>query len=768
MATGLSMAAEAPSSQIASASSRQMKVNMVEAPAFMRSAQAKAPAKGTPKLKQAPKPLIAKSIKPSLRRAPAKASAPQGFSLFESFEGGAGLEGEAQKQWLPEGWSQKFMVGESAATQWYPVTNNEYTVAAPDGNVFLCIDYSPLEADQWLITPEVEVAKDEQLSFYSYVSPFFCFDRDNGCVDWDSYTFLKYDIISDVEVLAQADGGEWTKIYSHAEKYVGMSYEDMAYFLENLTKKTVDLDEFEGKKVRFAFRYYGTDANSAYLDAVGVGMPPVEGLSYMPDMSALYWGYDRTADWVGMTVDYAAYPVLSDINWFNMSEAEDATFTWHYTDPVTHEEATSDDQDMLTLVYRPDYTVDVNSYPVPVLEANAPAHTAGMFSENIAGMQAGGKAVYTEEVVDWWTGESTYTNYEFGLLPFAPNKDGVSISLIDAPSVGDMGLPVFGYNSNSDRYWLLYTLNGNEPGPEDDVRLTAIMNYMGAPSSPIVVTGSHVLAQGRITDKAEFTLRIVALDEEGVPDMAHPLASAVCKGSDVVVTTNTGTSKDMFNIPFDFDKPLVLDDSYQAYMVVFSGFRSPEVDFFAPVQSDLPNDFMCHGWLVKEIKVDNDQYVESYSPIARQEGYYGPMYNAFAIHVDGYYPWIENEVSSVELGSEPVEVKIPGYYNAADLTVEAPAGVVAKAEGDKGECVLKLSAQGDAQDGKVVVKAPGVETSIAVASAGSQGVNSVVGDNAVPVASYGIDGRRLSDDSEARGVRIVKYSDGSVRKQFSK
>ncbi len=54
------------------------------------------------------------------------------------------------------------------------------------------------------------------------------------------------------------------------------------------------MTQFAGKKTKFAFRYVGSDGNTMFIDAIGVGYPELEDISYTNPFETLYWGFDRT------------------------------------------------------------------------------------------------------------------------------------------------------------------------------------------------------------------------------------------------------------------------------------------------------------------------------------------------------------------------------------------------------------------------------------------------------------------------------------------
>lgn len=706
-----------------------------------------------------------KAITPQRKgKAMKSATLPEGASFFESFEDWDGTT----LNWVPDGWTIKSdgEEGLSENEKWGVgyTSPEEGLPAASDGNYVAAIYFSmEFQQDEWLITPEIQVKENEILSFDLYAVPFFFYNLEK--IDWDTYEFIgEREIICNVEVWAQSEGEEWQQVWDYMSKFANMSgYDILMATPSSLETQTVSLADFVGKTVKLAFRYVGLNGDSVFLDAVTVGLPSLEGVCYTNPFETLYWGYDRQAGWGSLSLGIAQYPVLAPITWMNNTWNDAATYSWTYHDPETNDFATADDQEQLTVTYRPDYTSDFttrnNWYYPPTLHASAPGASDSEYTAPYSYLQAGGKSEYLFE------GESE--PWEVGLLPFDHNSEGETFTIIDDDVIGDMALPIFGHNVNTDSYWLNYTLNGEAPGEGDYVHLNAIMNYILPASAPLVVTGVHVLGLGKISENAEFQVEIVTLNDEGVPDMENPLVSATCTGTDVIIAE--GGTNNYLTIPFDFETPVVIDNSNTGYMVKFSGFNSPEVEYFTPLQSAYPNpDYMCFGWLVKEINVGGWYAEESYSPIANFEGDFGECYNGFAINLCGFYPWLDSEVEDIEVSPDgtPVTVPLSSYYDGSLLTVDCPAGIEAKVEGRYGNCVLTVAhnAATVIADGTLTVTAPGVEKSFTLKESSAINTPHAEASLATPVAAFTPDGRQLSPSDAKGGLFIIRYSDGTVRK----
>lgn len=687
------------------------------------------------------------------------AAAAAGASLFENFESGE----------LPAGWSLQSKTQAPSGVEfdgWEISKGDDYVIIPFDGEYCASVAYNAdVELDEWLITPEIEIADNEEVRFYLSLMPAFFNSLEN--VDFGSFEYVGDPIrIGDVEVWAKTPETDWTMLWSCMDNFDGMSFEELSS-IEGYRQWHVSLVDYAGKKVQLAFRYRGKDCNTITLDCVEVGKLPLEGVSYMDPLETLFFGLDRSETWVGMNSDLAIYPVFADLTWTNTSEAGNATFSWEYTDPVTSTPAYSDDQDQLTVSYIPDFTSEETSrnnfFYAPLLSGVADGTSPGYYQRNYLYFQAGGAPEYAAML----PGASEPQMMQFGMLPFPQNADGLTTLIVDDETIGDMAIPVFGHNANTDRYWLNYTLAGSEPEEGDDVKLTSIINFIYPSSQPLVLNGAHVLGIGKIQEGAEFRLQIISLGEDYDISRGEVVAEATCAYPDVKIAMN-GTN-DFLNVIFDFDRPVVLDNSSAtAYVVKFSGFNSDKVDYFAPIQSYRPDaNYLCFGWLEKMIKVGTPDYRYSYSPVANTVGDYGDCFNGFAIILDGCYPFLACDTKEITIPyyGASVAVSLGSYYDGKDLTVETPAGLLATVKGRYDKCMLVLTPDctADLDNAEVVVKAPGVEHRIRVNYTNAIDNIEAEGGKTV-VATYAVDGTRLSDDAARNGIFIVRYSDGTTAK----
>lgn len=528
----------------------------------------------------------------------------------------------------------------------------------------------------------------------------------------------------------------------------------------------MSLGAFAGKKTQVALRYVGDDGNTMFVDELAICYPQLDGISFMEPLDIQYWGFERSHDLSCLNIPIAQIPVYSDESWTNMTYIDGAEFSWSYCNPVTAEMTDGGNEETLTVRYLPDYSSENtkrnNLFYPPVLTATAPNASPGSATSSYSFLQAGGKPEYKLK-------DGSMLNCS--LMPFLFQDKGLSIAIVDSEKYGDATLPIFGHDENTDKYWLDYTFGEDEPGADDKISLDGILNFIYPSESAMVVRGVDVFGKGIIADDAELTIRIyeIGYDYEFEPNKNAIVASATCKGSDILKDGTSDGRNTTLCIPFDFEAPAVLkaQEGVGAYVVYFTGFNSDKVEYFAPLQSQIPDDYMCLGWITKHMQVfGQDRY--STTPMADHQGEFGPYYCAFAIGLHAEHPWLTSESESVKLPADgsSVSVALGSYYDGSELDVTAPAGVRHEISGRYDECVLTLShddsdvvAQGD-----VTVSAPGVELVLPLTQ--SSGINDIDMDasDAKVTGVYDLSGRRINAANAGSGMYLVRYSDGSTRK----
>lgn len=719
---------------------------------------------GDSKIKRIDNRLGFKTVKPRLnKKAPVVKAASESAVLYESFEGWDGVTAD----WLPEGWTLQQKVSDPAQTWGVGEAIPMTAIAPSQGNYLFAINFG-YDQDEWLISPLVETQEGMSVSFMAYIDPTFLFSLEN--LDWNTYEFTQEpEVAATLQVMAKAEGdAEWTMLHDYADDFRGLSFlELMNLAPAGLESKSVSLGDFAGKKIQIALRYVGNDGNSMAVDEITVGYPSLEGVTFSEPFEIQYWGFERGAEMSYLNLGVATFPVFSPITWTNNTYLPDVEFSWLYCDPVTTEMVDGGSEDYLSVTYAPDYSSDFtkrnNLYYPPKLTATAPFAAPTTVTSPYDYLQAGGRCEYVLK---------DGSVFEASLLPFSFLNQGITIATIDSEKYGDTTLPLFGHDAYTNKYWLDYTLNGEEPGADDDVQLDGILNFIYPSAAPIVVNGADVFAKGTMDDDVEFKLSIYALDETYVfdPDVQQPVATATCLAKDFIKDDAVAGRNTNLCIPFNFDSPVVMkaDETTVAYIVYLTGFNSDKVEYFVPIQSYLPHpDYLCHGWITKRMRVQSDTYRFSATPLAYYEGPAGEMYNAFAIGLHSEYPWLTTEATEIKLPQDgtPVNVALGSYYDSSKLSVTVPAGVEASLAGRYNECELTLE-HNDADviaEGNVVVSGPGVELTLPLSEVA--GISDAITSNAAEVkAIYDLTGRRINADEATNGIYIVKYTDGTAQK----
>lgn len=700
---------------------------------------------------------VSKVVNPAQTR-----SEERGDILFESFE-----KQDGTIEWVPEGW-KKYSKGDEG------LDGNNHWFATDISKIAL--DFNPTDgsalagvlpnhtknADEWLVTPSLTIGEGQNLYFDAYFWPLYFFYTDSKHVAPDAdgkYHWTNQEIISNFQVMVQVGDGEFEVLHDYAQDWMDVEYGDVMMSRPSAMQPyTVSLEEYVGKEIHLAFRYYGTEGDALLLDNVRVGLPKAT-VSYSMPFSTQYYGLTANNLPESLPGAVAVFPVCAPIEFLNTSELNDGEYTWNYAgadgNPVT-----SSDID-LTVSYAPmtdpegEYTVMSNWHTVPTLNGEAPGYVSGSYKADILFMQTGGEPTYqflgAEDPV------------EFGLLPFSPAVTDLAPTLVDYTELGDLELPVFGYSENTSRYWV----EKKYEGLVHTAGVAGVMNFVYAPSAPLVVNGVNVNAFGEVADDAVFTIGIYPVNEEYKP-ADTPLATATCNGSDIAGREN-GTNEYLM-LPFSFDKPVIIDDSNPAYIVMLTGFDSGKCKYFVPLNSVRADQSgLCFGWIkVNSQLEEGGETMSTFLPVASFDNEYGEaLSGGFAINLAGYYPWLD--------GSEDVTVapgivnnfKLNSFYAGQSLKIEAPSWIKARVEGRYNKAVLRIECTGsEGEKGEIIITAPGVRKVIKVLCS-SASVSDVDTSDAVVTAVYNLDGTVAEGNIEnlEPGIYIVRYSDGKVRKQ---
>ena len=583
--------------------------------------------------------------------------------------------------------------------------------------------------------------------------------------------WIKQEICSTFQVLVQEEGGEWQTLKDYAEEGMGKPY---SYFTANeptaLEPYSIDLAKYAGKKIRLAFRLLGCDSDMIYLDRISVALPEPEAV-IAADFRTMYYGFSNEPGWPALNRRIAVYPAYTPLTFTNMSY-DNVTYSWEYQDPASGDIATDNNPENLEVTYTPDFDAETGTAasfvnpPVLVAEGDGYKTMHNPWAD-VDKMQIGG------------TPSITLSNgiiKDYTMMPFEQKTYDIGFYSVDCDPIGKWAVPAFGYNSDTDEYWLYYTTQG-EAEEGDYCHLTAYYNMIYPGDSPLVVEGASAFAWGLVGDDAEFKCEIYpyenvyddAGDLMGQQACDTPLATAICKGTDVI--NRDPTISNGLTLPFVFDKKVIIDDTYPAYCVKISGFRSDKVEFFAPIQQWQPDpNYLCLGWVEKDMNI-NGRAGKNQHALGYYANEFGDMYCSFAIGLSAYYPYLESEVEEVSLGNgTSAEIALDSYNDASDLDIESSPWIKATATGRFHNTKIVVSAEANDEakrDGSVTVKTDGLSKTFKVTQLQSGIEDAIAGSHATLKAVYTLDGVEVTGTLPA-GIYVEVYTDGTARKRIVK
>ena len=212
--------------------------------------------------------------------------AAENSTLFEGFEGWDGTS----EDWIPSGWVDESKVGtdpNGADGNWTWEAGGASFYSAPfEGKVqmhistALTLDMETFqlifpEQDEWLITPAVTPKAGDKLNFMLSYSPGWCLvNSDKAFQQPPVYEFNSRN--TNLEVLVSTDdGANWTELWNVIDDDALVNYttEELDYTLSVCPWKCfiLNIDEYVGKSVKFAFRYVGKEGQDMALDNISVG-----------------------------------------------------------------------------------------------------------------------------------------------------------------------------------------------------------------------------------------------------------------------------------------------------------------------------------------------------------------------------------------------------------------------------------------------------------------------------------------------------------------
>lgn len=664
---------------------------------------------------------------------------------FESFDGYDML-------WLPSGWSVKRVKSQSGHFGWTAYA----PLSAYEEIKSKCMVFNYFDdlVDEWLITPEIEVDADMQLSFESIPGGVYYFDWDY--IDFDTFEFTELKVLNDFIVNVSNDNGAtWKPIKALSDDFKKTkSFYEMTYMMD-YTEYKVSLSEYAGQKIKIGFQVVGEpEGNSAIVDNVKVGYPELN-VAYSRPTGHLFFGlskYDENLPASIMTV-----PVFSPVTFTNTSKNPNINvdYTWTYEDTDGFNTLNGDNK--LSVTYRTnhesDFTSRNNLYEMPSLSASADRYTSKSFAYNYL-VQAGGKGEYERYYTN--TGETEIV--DLGLTIVDPMTEG-------SATYADIVLPYFGYNQESDRFWTEYTFGKGEGDDENWTHLEKYGNLFIPTNEPLVIEGVRANAYGRVSRNTKFTAEIYLLNG-GFVIPEKPYAVAVCTGDDITII-DRNASNHILSLNFKFDEPIVMSkDLAPYYVVAIGGFRDPEnVEYFSPEMSDKSNpDKLALGWIGKQLCWYGQTYPISWSDVYG----YVEEYVSFYIMLDAHFPWLKSETEEHLVSADsPTTLSLDSYYDGNDLSVEGlPDWLTASVSGRYGKTEVTFSSTKPEEDtATVTIKGHGVSQTVNIKNnQAASAADIIIDGNDDTGVLYNLSGQRVSDNDATRGFFILRKADGTSKK----
>lgn len=319
-------------------------------------------------------------------------------TFYEDFEGRAAAnlvqnaKDFASNVWLPEGWTEFSKIEghknypdipggrdpmgpEEWDYTWCTKPSSGLYGITPYGGAYAHVmthnwsvgqDQTPKESDEWLVTPAITVQDGDVLSFAACFNPYLTIRPDGNLQPTEKTNVL--------EVRITTDGGEtwsdpmWDSYSVSLEMTIDeimgsiVSYD----WLNDFKMYFVDLDDYYGKEVKIAFRYFGKNGADVSLDEVAVGVPVPEASYELPE-GYLWPALTEKVDPAREPLAYA--PANQEHTWVNTSLYA-KSYEWTYGAG-----ATADTRDLVT----PSYEAGTIA-PFPTLNSSYGVNHSGEWS----------------------------------------------------------------------------------------------------------------------------------------------------------------------------------------------------------------------------------------------------------------------------------------------------------------------------------------------------------------------------------------------------
>ncbi len=263
--------------------------------------------------------LVKPSVGTEAEKQATAASAAAERTFYEGFEG---WEESFGLNWIPDGWTEQNteanipteeQLSHNVNNSWYTYYSSDlYQEMTTDGTkeAFIHFGYDgdwceAVAQDEWLITPSIRLAANEQLHFMLQADLMNVYNCDD--FDWNTITWPERIVVNTMKVmLSTDDGASWVQLWDLAEDVASKMTDRECYDASDLRIRHFDvsLSEYAGQDVKIAFRYVRDEGdwigNSMILDGIIVDHEPtgnVESIEVAENAAADYYNLN------GMRVD---------------------------------------------------------------------------------------------------------------------------------------------------------------------------------------------------------------------------------------------------------------------------------------------------------------------------------------------------------------------------------------------------------------------------------------------------------------------------------
>ncbi len=564
--------------------------------------------------------------------------------FVETFEG---YDGESL-DWIPEGWQDISRTDPPHVppTEWalnftWQVEGRGFDQAlegyysARVQNSFFSDPENPGELvfehqDEWLITPTIAISENNLLYFYLGYHPGWTLLNYGALKAGEGLMFNKVNNIMEVHI-SEDEGENWVKVWDCLDDAYTYSNSELIADLQSLTVTWVpfrlDLSEYQGKKIKVAFRYVGSEGESMRIDAVSIKQPEPQAF-YLNPSGSFYNGFSK--DFLNPAARNLLYGAYADCTWFNFSNMDSEQYEWSYTTD-SEEVKTSTDVDLA-------YYCKPGKYGIPTLTASARYGESHSYKYDAEYLQLGGNNTINGV-------EYSACNYDIANSIGAYDLDGIYI---------------FG-NNNDDLWTSWFAQNADQ-----EVELTSIGNYFAAPNHSYYFTKVWVNAIIDANTDSELTLEVLNITNGAIS--LTPIATSTCKLSEITQTTVDGNK--YATIMFDFGRPITIEGEM---MLKLSGFNNnPAIKEFAPLNQYYPNTYgqnYAYGFLTV---TEGEESSTTLLPASSISTTLGILNTAFCFNLDATFTWLESNNTDIYASHEQTSkgLKFTTEYKTEDFTIE--------------------------------------------------------------------------------------------------